>query len=112
MGEITLMLRDLAAQLGVTVDYLWPLLVKRVVVWWYSQVAAVGLLGFSSLIFGMIGNYGDEHDWDDDGVGAVYLISIILLVASVIFGLVVIANLDYLITPEAVAIDRILGQLS
>jgi hypothetical protein len=111
MSEITLMLRDLAAQLGVTVDYLWPLLVKRVLVWWYSQVIAVGLLSLSSITFWMIGMYGDRKDWDSDGVGLIYAVSIILLGLAVIMGLVTIGNLDYLLTPEAVAIDRIIGQI-
>ena len=106
-------LRDLAAQIGVTVDSLWPALVGRVMV---DAWTAVGI-GLALLVCGSIAGVRllrwvavreKKDHWDDSGIGWA-ICGVLCLVAAVV-GLVLIGcSLANAVFPEAAALSYFRG---
>ena len=108
MEEITVLLRDLAAQLGVTVEYLWPFLVKQTVVSWYSLM----LGGVFSLIFGVVSlkiaiPLSKDYETEDWGI-VLGIVGGVALVTWFILVICTLCSLDCLLVPEAVTFKNLL----
>jgi hypothetical protein len=171
MKELTEMLSELAAQLGVTVEYLWPHLVKNVQYEWIGQTSvavALLLLGVTILAvtwskfnkyyekaagadeqYRLWGNIIDEHrhySYAEKGENSVltakgmtmeqalaererwqrirssssrmdaqftvaFIVSGVLSIIGLISSSIMLASINMLLAPEAVALQQILGGL-
>ena len=111
MEEITVLLRDLAAQLGVTVEYLWPFFVKQTVVSWYSWM----LGDVFSLIFGVVSfkiAIPLSKDYETEGWGiALGIAGGFALITGFILVVSTLCSLDCLLAPEAVTFKNLLGNI-
>ena len=111
MEETTVLLRDLAAQLGVTVEYLWPFLVKQTVISWYSWL----LGGVFSLIFGVVSlkiaiPLSKDHETEGWGL-ALGIAGGFALVTGFVLVVIVLCSLDCLFVPEAVTFKTLLRSI-
>ena len=111
MEEITVLLRDLAAQLGVTVEYLWPFLVKQTVISWYSWM----LGGVFALLTGVVSfkiAIPLTKDYETEGWGiALGIAGGFALVTGFILVTCTLCSLDCLFAPEAVTFKNLLGSI-
>jgi hypothetical protein len=117
MEHIAQLLERLAAELGTSAEYLWPLLVKQTVFIWWSYAATAVLLGLvavglTKLLVYMIRTL-DACD-DDALIGLMVVIAFALLGDVIGFFTVAIkctTSLDWLFVPEAATIQRLLEMI-
>ena len=113
MNEIAPLLEQLAAQLGTTVDYLWPLLVKQTQIDW---VACMVVLLISDVVLLIIAK--KLYDWKPDRSNDEEITrGVALCVTGSVFGFTAIGTMcqlgciSSLIIPEAETIRRLLESL-
>ena len=114
MDQITDLLRELAAQLGVGAEYLWPLLVKQTVVRWWSLLGVAVFLWILSLFplkVGLNESKKKYEDKSDDFMTAMYMVFAVVVVIAIAVSIVTIGTLDRLIVPEAATIERLLSMV-
>jgi len=113
MNEIADVLQDLADQLGTSVEYLWPLMVKQ------TQIDYVGFVLFC-IVMSAIALYIDRKIPRPDGwfeecdVNPAHLAGFIARVASILFpvvALALLAQVSTFLVPEAATIERLLDMV-
>jgi len=119
MEQVTQLLRELAQQLGTTVEQLWPFMVAQVRWHWISS-ATTSM--FSILISGAVmlisarkyKKLADAGMIDGDREFGVFMV-LCVSAGALLFGIVVLgcvlSNMEQLIVPEATAIQNILGMI-
>jgi len=111
MEQITDLLRELAAQLGVGAEYLWPLLVKQTIVKWWSMIIMAGILIVSGLLtIGLAFLGADKLGWEDGGA-FIGVVGFLATGAGIVTLAVAVTCLDYLLVPEAATIQRLLEMM-
>jgi len=113
MDEIADVLRGLADQLGTSVEYLWPLLVKQ------TQIDYVGMLLFLVVVT-LVAAYIDKKsrrpdDWFEEyEINPSYYIGFIARILSIFLfvrALLHVAHISQFIVPEAATIERLLDMI-
>jgi hypothetical protein len=116
MEKMDKLLRELAEQLGTTVEYLWEVLLKQAVVeqrlceiW--MNIGLFLFCGIAAIIF-MSWGVGLKRRWDGDGLFALFTIGLIFTLIGV---LIYYSNYaDYLtvtLNPEYWALDQVLDKI-
>ena len=120
MSEITALLEQLASEIGVGVDYLWPLLVKQTVVLWWSRLAcgvgAALLTVGVGWVFFRLQTAMIEADYDEEDRIIPFLVvdgmvGLASFTAAAACFFHCATSLDWLFVPEAATIQRVLGML-
>jgi len=119
MEQVTQLLRELAQQLGTTVEQLWPFMVAQVRWHWISSATTsmffILISGAVMLIsarkYKML---ADEGMLDGDREFGTFLV-LCISACALLFGIIilgcVLSNMDQLLVPEATAIQNILGMV-
>jgi len=113
--EVGMLLRELAGQLGTTVEQLWPSMVRAVWAEWVGGMVAVIIMLVVAVVFARLcKKLADEAREERNeakgdmaiafGVGAGCIIA-----ACIVFGSVGLGNLDQVIAPEATAAKELLS---
>jgi len=114
MDELAAKLAELADKFGVSVEYLWPLLVKKVVIDWWVGTGICVL--FTIVSFILYKKTSSKPDWgvvnaDGDPSGQGFFTVVVfagMLLMAIIFFLAQICTISTLFVPEATVIQQLL----
>ena len=112
MDKIGELLEQLATQLGVTADYLWPLLVKQTVCdWWGGFIVSTILLCTLLPVSIKCWKLAAEGRRGEEAFAIFGVFTAIGVGVSLVFFLDHICNISHAITPEAATVERLLELL-
>ena len=112
MSEIAELLEKLAQQLGVTVEYLWPLLVKQTVYdWWGGFIAAFIAAVICVIVFKKLWSKVSEsrHEEAAMAYGSMGILAGVFAIISSISVICHIENISCVLVPEAATIERLIS---
>lgn len=118
--DVTVLLQSLADKVGVTVEHLWPFLVKQEAIFgWTNLFVWISLLCGLSIyvIYAMKSHewvkhkYGDEYEPTPIGI-CNFLVSLITGGAYIVFFVFLHLLVNSILNPEAAALTRLLDLLS
>lgn len=111
MEKLAEVLQALATQLGVTVEYLWPLLVEKTAVDWVAKTVAVVLLcvPFLALSVAKGKKFWKWCEDEDFPAGALIWGFLVLLAVVALFGRIVTVGI--FLCPEAATVERLLAMV-
>ena len=115
MEQIATLLEQLAAQLGVGVEYLWPLLVKQTVSRWVGYLigSSIGIaISYYAFKWGL-GTLDDERFKYSDGIpaGLICICSGISMTIFLVMFIRCFMYIDWLFCPEAATVTRLLEMI-
>ena len=114
MGQVMQALETLAEKLGVSVEYLWPLLVHKTVMDWWALLG----VGLFSCGVGVVLSLWARKLWaalDDpirDGKPTlVTAVAVFSLISGAIMLVVSVMTVSNVLVPEAATVERLIGSL-
>jgi len=119
-GQIAELLRDMAQQLGTSVEYLWPLLVKKTIVDWCAQAGLVTLgtvvwVAVTVMMYRPVKRWHKSVSCQEDFWFPFSLLSLFLWVLPTLSIVAVFCeiwgSMSSLLVPEAATIERLIALL-
>lgn len=111
MEQLEPLLRELAAQLGTTVEFLWGVLVKQAIVTaWRDLIFSIGYFPMSAWVSYKLWNLLESDEEDLMPIYA-FVLFIVFIFTIIIFTTVTYTIPERLINPEYWALQQILEQL-
>lgn len=106
MEEVASIIRELAEQMGLTVEYLWPYLIKQAIVDWIGGLLVLFLFIFTGAIIYKIGKGLEGEDQE-----ILYWAATLMGVVAFVVLFILLLNIDMILVPEADVVDSLLRKV-
>lgn len=109
--EALKLLEQLAAKLGTTTDYFWPLIVKQIIISsWVFIALFIILTGIGTVGICLYKKY-KEVLCDNDMEGCVIFLAVVFTIGYLVSGGLVIESIIDLLNPEYAALNKIIHMM-